>query len=147
MKHAPPACLPTLTEFCDVHIYFNSSASTVYHLSRARVCVLYLIYFGDSPMDQGETCTSLCSVFRGLHFAAHFFCPSEPTGVTQEGVNTGTFSSIMFFECPTPSCGACLHCLSRKGFRCPFPSSTMKSSFVFSRNFQLFTAFHFQVRV
>ena len=34
---------------------------------RHYVCVLP-IYFGDSPSDQGETCASLCSVFRGLHF-------------------------------------------------------------------------------
>ena len=35
--------------------------------------VFFPIYFGDSsPTYQGETCTSLCSVFRGLHFAAHF---------------------------------------------------------------------------
>ena len=37
------------------------------------VCVCYFpIYFGDRPTDQGETCPSLCSVFRGLHFAAYF---------------------------------------------------------------------------
>ena len=37
------------------------------------VCVFFPIYFGGSPTDQGETCPSLCSVFRGLHFAAYFF--------------------------------------------------------------------------
>ena len=28
-------------------------------------CVLH-IYFGDSPSEQGGTCASLCSVFKGL---------------------------------------------------------------------------------
>ena len=44
--------------------------------ARARVCVRALpIYTGDSPSDQGEKCASLCRGFRGLHFAAFFFCP------------------------------------------------------------------------
>ena len=78
--------------------------------------------------------TTLCSVF---------FCPSEPTGVTQEGVNTGAVFSFPFFfflKFPTHSCGACLHFYREKGpFSRPFPSSTMKKGeFVYSRGVQGF---------
>ena len=68
------------------------------------VCVLP-IYLGDSsPSYQGETCTSLCSLYRGLQFAVYFFCGSKPTGVTQEGVaNTGAFFFLFsFFNAPPP---------------------------------------------
>ncbi len=40
------------------------------------VCVCFrLIYFGDSPSDQGGTCTTPCSESRGLHLLSAFFCP------------------------------------------------------------------------
>ena len=37
------------------------------------VCVFFPIYFGDSPTDQGETCTSLCSIFRGDYTLQRIF--------------------------------------------------------------------------
>ena len=67
------------------------------------MCVLP-IYLSDSPSDQGETFAWLCGVFGGLHFfPAIFFCPSKPTGVTQEGANTGAFSFFVFFSASPPS--------------------------------------------
>ncbi len=61
-----------------------------------------LIYFSDSPSDQGETCTV-------LHFAVyledytcsvHFPVQLEPTEVTQEGVNTGAFLFFIYSFVP-----------------------------------------------
>ena len=53
------------------------------HITSDRLCSTA----NTSPSDQGETCASLCSVF----------CLSRPTGVTQEGANTGAFSFLVFF--------------------------------------------------
>ena len=61
------------------------------------VCVcVFLIYFGDSPTDQAGRVTSLC-VYSGDYTLQRVFCPSEPTGVTQEGVNTGAFFFFLLF--------------------------------------------------
>ena len=56
------------------------------------VCVLFPIYFGDRPTDQGETCTLLCSVIRGLHFAAFFSVLLNQPG-SHRRVNTRTYCS------------------------------------------------------
>ena len=49
------------------------------------VCVFLPIYFGDNPTDQGEMCTSLCSVFRGLHFAAYLSVRLNQPGSHRRG--------------------------------------------------------------
>ena len=45
------------------------------------VCVSVSVFF---PTNQGETCTSICSVFRGLHLAAYFSILLNQPGVTQD---------------------------------------------------------------
>ncbi len=47
-----------------------------------------LIYFGDSPSDQGETCTTPCSASRGLHLFSAFFCPTRTNRGRTEGGKT-----------------------------------------------------------
>ena len=72
----------------------------------------------------------------------YFSVQLEPTGVTQEGVNTGAFFFFLcFFFAPPSSCGACLNFLSREGFGCPYPSSTPKLNFVYSRSFSAINRF------
>ena len=84
------------------------------------VCVCDLpIYFGDSPTDQSKTCTSLCSVFRGLHFAAYFSVLLNLPRVTQEGVNIGAFFFFFFDAPPTPAVLAFI--FIAKGSAFPFP--------------------------
>ena len=93
------------------------------------------IYFGGSPSVQGETCATLCSVSRGLHLFSVPFCPIRPNrGHTGGGKHRGFFLLLCFFFAPPPSCGDCLHFLSREGFGRPYPSSTPKSKFVYSRS-------------
>ena len=45
-------------------------------------------------------------------FAAYFFVPLNQPG-SQDAANTGPFSFFFFFQCPTFSCGVCLHFFSR----------------------------------
>ena len=107
------------------------------------VCVcVFVPPIGGSPSVQGERCATLCSVSRGLHLFSVFAVQLEPTGVTQEGVNTGaSFFFLYFFYAPPSSCGACLHFLSREGFGRPCPSSTPQSNFVYSRRFPAINRF------
>ena len=67
-----------------------------------------------SPSIPGETCTTRCSVSRGLHLFSVFSVQLEPTGVAQEEVYTGDFFFFFFSFCPTASCGACLHFCARR---------------------------------
>ena len=53
-------------------------------------------------------------------FAAYFFVPLNQPG-SQDAANTGPFSFFFFFQCPTFSCGVCLHFLPRQRFSRPFP--------------------------
>ena len=100
------------------------------------MCCVFVPSIGGSPSVQGETCATLCSVFRRLHLLSVLSVQLEPNGVTQEGVNNGAFSSFyVFFFAPPSSCGACLHVLSREGFGRPYSSSTSKLIFVYSRSF------------
>ena len=85
--------------------------------------------FSDSPTDQGETCSSLCSVFRGLHFAAYFSVLLHQPGLhTGGGEHWGFFPSFYFFQC-THSCG--IFCLQ---LSLSLVDNTM-SDFVYSRSF------------
>ncbi len=105
------------------------------------VCFFFGSSNGDSPSDQGETCTTLRSVSRGLHLFSAFFRPTRTKPGHTEGYNRGFFLLFYFFFAPPSSCGACLHFLSREGFGRPFPSSTMKSKCVYSRSFSAFYSF------
>ena len=96
-------------ELVSVHTFGPRHTRTFGPRRAWHVCVL-TIYFGDSPSDQGETRASLLSVFRGLHFAAYFSCPSKPTGVTQEGGEHWAF--FFFFSLMSHLRGACLHFVS-----------------------------------
>lgn len=53
--------------------------------------------FGDSAPDQGETCTTPCSVFRVLHFAVSFDVRIEPTEVAQDGAKQLNFFLLFLF--------------------------------------------------
>ena len=116
------------------------------------VCVCFRpIYWRQSLCSRRDV--SLCSRrdVRAVHFAVYleeyttvyFSVQLESTGVTQEGVNTGPFSSFyVFLFCPT----VLLRCLpsfflSREGFGCPYPSSTPKLNFVYSRSFSAINRF------
>ena len=112
------------------------------------VCVcVFSIHYGASPTDQLETCMSFLhfTVYSGDYiYTSQLFCPSQPTGVTQEGENTEVFSSFYFSLIAHPP----LRCLPsfflwRQGFSRPFPSSRKKSNFVYSRSFKLFSFYRF----
>ena len=95
-----------------------------------------------SPSIPGETCTTRCSVSRGLHLFSVFSVQLEPTGVAQEEVYTGDFFFFFFSFCPTASCGACLHfCAIRVR---PFTSLVnIEDEFcLLTEPFQLYIAFH-----
>ena len=98
------------------------------------MCV-FVPSIGGSPSVQGETCATLCSASRGLHLLSVRFCPTRTNrGHTGGGKHRG-------FYAPPSSCGACLHFLSREGFGRPYPSSTPKSKFVYSRSFFSYKSF------
>ena len=109
------------------------------------VCVCSAIYFdlGDSPSDQGETCTSLCNVFRGLHFAVCFsLSVSTNRGHTGGGrTNTGAFSSYLF-DAPLPiGVPASIFFLSQEGFSRP---SLVDSDVEFRQLTKLFSFHRFR---
>ena len=108
-----------------------------------HICVcVFVPFIGGSPSVQGETCAALCSVSCGLHLFSVFSVQLEPTGVTQEGVNTRAFFFFLrFLYAPPSSCSACLNFLSREGFGHPCPSPTPKSNFVYSRSFSAVNRF------
>ena len=117
---------------------------------KMRICMCVCVcvcphpsILGDSPSDQGETCASLCSVRRGLHFAADIFRPSKPNGVAQEGENTGHFSFSLFFDAPPPP-AVLASIFYREGFNRPFArrqQSRRMSNIVNSRSFSAFDRF------
>jgi len=81
------------------------------------VCVCFRpIYFCDRPSDQGETCTTLCIVFRGLHLLVRrVFCQTRThRGYTGGGKHRGVF----YLCCPIVLCGAAFFS-SREGFSRP----------------------------
>ena len=93
--------------------------------ARARVCVCVCvlpIYFGDSSSDQGETCASLCSVFRELHLQRFFSVPrSQPGwGRTLCSLKFSLLFWIFLNAPPPPAVFACMF-LSREGSSHPFP--------------------------
>ena len=64
------------------------------------------IYFGDSPSDQDETCTTLCCVSRGLVYTyllfSVFFCPARTHGRhTGRVKHRGFFHLFLCIFCPT----------------------------------------------
>ena len=87
-----------------IHYY---SAITLHHDRRAlRVCVcVFVPSTGGSPSVKGKTCATLCSESGGLHLFSVLFWRTiiEPTGVTQEGVNTGAFPSFYVSLPHTPA--------------------------------------------
>ena len=60
------------------------------------VCVFFPAILVTAPSDQGETCASLCSVFRGLHFPAYFSVSLNQPGSHRRRANTGAFSFLLF---------------------------------------------------
>ena len=64
------------------------------------VCVFFPSCVGESPSDQGETCASPCSVFRRLHFVAHFSVRLHQPGSHRRGQTLGRISFIIFFHAP-----------------------------------------------
>ena len=75
---------------------------------------------------QGIQGTTLCTVF---------FCPSEPIGVTQEGVNTGAFFFFFFFFIAPPTPAVLAFFFLARRVQPSLPSSIMTSNFVYSRSF------------
>ena len=110
--------------------------------ARARV---YSTYFGDSSSDQGETCASLCRVFRGLNFPAYCSVPLNQPASHRRGQPLGlflfSFSQMSFSLMPH----RLLPCLApffiARRVQSPLPSSTMTSNFVNSRSFSAFYSF------
>ena len=89
---------------------------------QSNLCVFFPSILVDSPSDQGETCTSLCSVFRGLHFAAYFYVLLNQPGSHRRGRTLGLFSSFYFFfdAPPLPAVLAFIF-YREKGSAVPFP--------------------------
>ncbi len=105
----------------------------------SSVCVFFVPFIGGSPSVQGETCATLCSVSRGLHLFQWIFLSNyNQPGSHRRGA---FFFFLCLFCAPPSSCGACLHFLSREGFGCPYPSSTPKLNFVYSRSFSAINRF------
>ena len=76
-----------------------------------RACVFFL-YFGDSPSDQGETCTSLQHT-QGLPFAACFsFCLYTNRDQTGRDKHRGFFLLFVLLRCFT----VLLRCLPQLSF-------------------------------
>ena len=88
------------------------------------VCVVFVPSHGDSPSNQGETCTSLCSVRTGytsqfIFLSVHinrghtggggcYVHSISPTRFHSNGGHWGLF--LLFFHAALPSsCGACLY--------------------------------------
>ena len=86
-------------------------------------CVFVPFILATVPPIKVRRVLHLAVYLEVLHFAVYFLSVQlEPTGVTQEGVNTGAFFFFLFsFFAPPSSCGACLHFYREKGPAVPFP--------------------------
>ena len=69
-------------------LYDHRSLWNTCNVEHVLLLLLFRLFIGDTPSDQGEPCTTPCSVFRVIiHFAVYFSVHLEPTEVTQEGAN------------------------------------------------------------
>ena len=71
----------------------------------------------------------MCVVFVVIPFILDVRHVDVPAGVTQEECHTGGMSHRI--SCPPSFCGACLNFSREKDFSRSFPSSTVKSNFVY----------------
>ena len=117
----------------------------------ACVCVLCFrpFYFGGKLIP-------LIKARRALHFAAYledYTCSAyptvqlEPTGVTQDGVNTGAFSSFYaaFMPHRRPPAVLAFIFYREKGSAVPVPRQHQSRILSSHEAFQLYIAFHYQV--
>lgn len=102
-------------------------AKEIYKWNRVKKCdvcvyVLSRLFWRQSHGARRDVSFTLQCI-QGTTLCSVLFCPSDPTGATQDGGLLGLSSSLYDSLMPRPSCGACLHFhFSReKGSAVPVP--------------------------
>ena len=95
---------------------------------KEHICLL-----GDSPSDEGETCTLQCSIcIQITTLCSVFFIYSNQPGLQRRGRTLGRRLFVLARTSipvvpPPSSCGSCVRFISREGFGRLFPLSAIKS--------------------
>ena len=123
-----PGLLPFVQDpRCFFFLFFFLSFSISGRPERSKKCL--------SPStlwDPGPRCRDPLSFFFFFFLVSPLFWPSDFTFIYMWTHQPGSPNSTGDFF-PPSFCCACLHFLWREGFRDPFPSSTMRSNFVYQR--------------
>ena len=62
--------------------------------------MFFPVYLATVPRIKARSVLHFAVVYQGTTLCSVFFCPPEPTGVTQEGVNTDSFLLRISFMPP-----------------------------------------------